>query len=172
MDSTIEKLVLLKDFSKLSLKEKQLVLSQITETEYNDIRSLLTKSKQAHKKDLELLQVNKEIEGKLLIAFKQKHKQHNKQKGYASLWNNHKKILKPVFSIAATIVLAIFILKNKQKEEFKVDTVSLYLNEKKELLKVNLDHSSDLIDSNKYNKDSILEMNNYLRINTDGLYAN
>ncbi|WP_248724442.1 hypothetical protein [Seonamhaeicola sp. ML3] len=172
MDSTVEKLVLLKDFSKLSLKEKQLVLSQITETEYNDIRSLLTKSKQVYKKDLELLQVNSDIENKLLIAFKQKHEQHNTQKGYASLWNNHKKILRPVFSIAATIVLATFIIKNKQKEEFEVDHVSLYLNEKKELLKVNLDHSSDLIDSNKYNKDSILEMNNYLRINTNGLYTN
>jgi hypothetical protein len=173
---TIEELALKKSFLDLSFNEKQLVLSKITEKEYNDIRLLLIKTKASYQKDFETFKVKDTIKEELLRAFKQKHTKQRLQPAYMDFLYNYKKIIRPAISLASIVLLAIFIIKNtmgsKNSSLTSTDTVSFFLNENKELLKVNTDYSSYLIDSNKFNRDSIIEMNTYLHINTDGLHAN
>jgi hypothetical protein len=176
MKLSIEDLAIKKTFSDLSSEEKQFVLSQITKEEYKDIRCLLLNSLQCYTKDIETLNINSTVKEKLLVAFKQKYTKQKSQQIYTGLWHNYKNIIKPALSLAPIVITALFITNkyqgNNKNSLGDVDNISLFLNEKTELLKVNTDYASDLIDSNKFDKDSIFEMNKYLRINTEGLHIN
>ncbi|GAA3644117.1 hypothetical protein [Flavivirga jejuensis] len=175
MKLTIEELLLKKNFSNLSFEEKQFVLSKISDTEYSELRFLLTNSKESFKRDFEALKVNDSTKEKLSIAFKKKYIKEKIQPVHVIFWNNYKNIIKPVLSLGVIMIPVMLTINNTLKNNAllsDINNVTTFLNEKKEFLKINNKHSSDLIDSNKFYKDSILEMNNYLRINTEGLYLN
>ncbi len=68
--------------------------------------------------------------------------------------------------------IAVMVILNKKSPLTDENHVSYLLNENKALLKVNKKHSSELIDSNEFFIDSIVEMNKHLRVKTEGLYVN
>ncbi|WP_303316792.1 hypothetical protein Q4Q34_08285 [Flavivirga abyssicola] len=173
MRLTIEDLLLKKRFSDLSFQEKEFVLSLITETEYNDFRLLLINSKKSFENDFKKLNVNDTTHKILLEAFNQKFPKQKRYSIYSNISISHKQTIKPVFYIGiVSIIVAVMVIINKNLPLNSTNNVTSILNENKALLKVNKKHSSELIDSNEYLIDSIIEMNNHLRIKTEGLYIN
>ena len=169
---TIEDLALKKSFSDLLTQEKQFVISKISETEYNDIRFLLTSSILCFKNDLEKSTINTATKNHLSIVFNQKL---NKQKtpfDYTTIWMDYKKIINPVLSIGIVIIAIVLTINHNMFLTNDSNNVTSILKENKALLKINTKHSSELIDGNTLFIDSIVEINNHLRIKTEGLYVN
>ncbi len=171
MDLTIEELLLKKRFSDLSFEEKEFALSLITEKEYNDFQLFLITSKTSFENDFERLNINDTPHKVLSKAFNQKFSKQNIYSIDFNFLTNYKRVIKPIFYVGIISVLVMVII-NRKTALTDANNVTYLLNEKKTLLKVSKKHSSELIDSNKFFIDSIVEMNNHLRIKTEGLYIN
>lgn len=176
MKLNIKELLLNKDFSKLSLKEKEFTLSKITKTEYEDIRFTITNSKKSFQNNYKDLEINKATKQNLSIAFKQKHQEQKTESIFINYWYTYKNALKPVMAIGVVIIgVLLFINRSKINDEplaNDIKNVTSFLNENNMHLEINAKHSSELIDSNRFSKDSILKMNEYLYMSTEGLYVN
>ena len=174
MENILYEIIEKKEFSDLNFEEKELVLSQITKEQYEDIRFLLTNSKNQYQNSASEFEIQSQTKNYLSSVYRNKYSKPKTSKIHFGLWQDYKKMLIPSLSIASVfIILAMIYIKTNSNFLLK-DThdVSSYLTENKALLKINKDHSSDLIDSNKINKDSIVEMINYLEIRLEGLYVN
>lgn len=176
MKLSIEDLLLNKNFSNLSFEEREFVLSKITKAEYNDIRFIINNSEDYFKNNYKEVKVNDTTKKNLSIAFKLKHQKQKAQPTYINYSNNYKKILRPVIVLGIVLIGALISINISQKKNdllsIDIKNVSTFLNENNKFLKINTKYSSDLIDSNKFSKDSIFNMNNYLNINTEGLFVN
>ncbi|MBL4715828.1 MAG: hypothetical protein COC01_10115 [Bacteroidetes bacterium] len=73
LDEKLEQLLLLKNFEELQSEEKQYVLQQIGEKEYQEFRIILIESVELFEKEKDIIQPDPQIKKDLLIAFDKRH---------------------------------------------------------------------------------------------------
>ena len=73
LDEKLEQLLLLRSFEELQSEEKQYVLNQITEKEYQEFRMILIESVELFEKEKDIIQPDPQIKKDLLVAFDKKH---------------------------------------------------------------------------------------------------
>ncbi|MGE5942800.1 MAG: hypothetical protein ACM31G_00535 [Flavobacteriales bacterium] len=159
MEGKLEKLLLEKPFSILSIDEKEYVLSQISESEYNKFHFLLLASKNSYKEEYDKITINNHIKEALNVAFKKRHKKQIFKNIHLNEYFQ-KNYYKPAFAFAVIIVLCvIFFFKHEKNNDSTIREVTTFLLEQK------THHITDSLKNNFY------EMNKYMMMRTQGIDA-
>ena len=167
MESKLENLLLKKRFSDLSHQEKEYALSKISKTEYSNFRTLLIASNQVFNKEFEQINLDRNIKKKLTQAFKTKH-----TKPSFSFKNllRQNYYLKPAIAFSVIILLFFTVINSiNHNKESNINSVTNYLLNENNFIKNN--STDDLYNSNTIadSLDTFSEMNEYLKIRTQGL---
>ncbi|MBU3820613.1 hypothetical protein KO566_00960 [Flavobacteriaceae bacterium XHP0103] len=165
MEDKLEKLLLEKPFSALSLQEKEYVLSQITEVDYHKFHFLLQASKKSFEEERQKMNVNNTVGDTVNLAFKKKYKkQFFKNLELKKRFQKH--FYKPAFALVGIIVLGIVLFGKFQKNNnSSIENVTTFLLSQKIYNNMDLTKADSI-------KNSFMEMNKYMQIRTQGFDSN
>ena len=173
MESKLEKLLLKKRFSELSLQEKKYALSRISEMDYDNFHLLLTQSKVVFKTNSSNMKVNAELKEKLSAAFNEKYKKQHISFIFKK-WFNNKSVLKPVMAIGIVITGFIIVARNVYKPQIipsnTTNSVTAYLlQDKGHTFFFDAANNDPIINDSLVNE--VKKVNDYLRMQTEGLHT-